>query len=68
MLNTSFGLILVAIVPIILDIKCQDVFDSFLSEYGVSGNLSLSVIFYFFILFVGAMRLYHHLVFLLRER
>lgn len=55
MFNTSFGLILAVIVPIILGIKGQDVFDSFLSGYGVSGNLSLSVIFYFFILFVGAM-------------
>ena len=55
MFNTSFGLILAVIVPIILGIKGQDVFDDFLMGYGVSSDLSLSVIFYFFILFVGAM-------------
>lgn len=55
MFNTSFGLILAVIVPIILGIKGQDVFDDFLAGYGVSSDLSLSVIFYFFILFVGAM-------------
>lgn len=55
MFNTSFGLILAVIVPIILGIKGQDVFDDFLAGCGVSSDLSLSVIFYFFILFVGAM-------------
>lgn len=55
MFNTSFGLILAIIVPIILSIKGQDVFDHFLAGYGVSEDLSISVIFYFFILFVGVM-------------
>ena len=55
MFNTSFGLILAVIVPIILGIKGQNVFDDFLAGYGISGDLSLSVIFYFFILFVGVM-------------
>ena len=68
MFNTSFGLLLCVVVTIILCFKGQGVFDMILADYGVKGELSLSIIFYFFILFVGAMRLYHHLVFLLRER
>lgn len=55
MFNISFGLILAVIVPIILGIKGQNVFEAFLTKYGVSSNLSLSVIFYFFILFVDSM-------------
>ena len=55
MLNTSFGLLLSVIVSIYLCFKGQDIFDMVLENYGVTSNLSLPVLFYFFILFVGFM-------------
>ncbi|MGM9881836.1 MAG: hypothetical protein ACI31S_03220 [Bacilli bacterium] len=55
MFNTSFGLLLSIVVTIILCFKGQNIFDNILSNYGISKNLSLPVLFYFFILFVGTM-------------
>ena len=55
MFNTSFGLLLSIIVSIYLCIKGPSIFDSILSSYGVSTGLSLPILFYFFILFVGSM-------------
>lgn len=55
MFNTSFGLLLCVVVTIILCFKGQGVFDMILADYGVKGELSLSIIFYFFILFVCSM-------------
>lgn len=54
MFNTSFGLLLSVILSIFLCIKGKSVFDAMLTSYGVSSDLSLAVLFYFFILFVGA--------------
>lgn len=55
MFNTSFGLILSIIISILLCFKDENIFNEILSNYGVSEYISLPVIFYFFILFVGAM-------------
>lgn len=55
MFNTSFGLLLCAIASIFLCIKGPSMFNDILSESGINTDLSLPVIFYFFILFVGAM-------------
>ena len=55
MFNTSFGLLLSVIVSIYLCLKGQDIFDMVLANYGVESNLSLPVLFYYFILFVGFM-------------
>ena len=55
MFNTSFGLLLSVIVSIYLCIKGPSIFDKVLTSYGISTNLSLSLIFYFFTLFVGSM-------------
>ncbi len=53
--NTAFGLLLSVIVSIYLCIKGPSIFDSILSSYGVSTGLSLPILFYFYILFVGSM-------------
>lgn len=55
MFNTSFGLLLSVIVSVGFVFKGQSVFDSILSTYGIESDISLAVVFYFFILFVGAM-------------
>lgn len=55
MFNTSFGLLLSVIVSLYLCFKGRDIFDMVLANYGVSSHLSLPVLFYFFILFVGSM-------------
>lgn len=55
MFNTSFGLLLSVVVSIFLVLKGQSIFDSVLANYGISSNISLPVLFYFFILFVGSM-------------
>lgn len=55
MFNTSFGLLLSVIVSIFLVLKGQSIFDSFLASYGISSDISLPILFYFFILFVGSM-------------
>lgn len=55
MFNTSFGLLLSVVVSIFLVIKGQSIFDTILSNYGITSDLSLPVLFYFFILFVGTM-------------
>ena len=55
MFNTSFGLLLSVIVSIYLCWKGQNIFDKVLASYGISSNLSLPILFYFFILFVGSM-------------
>lgn len=55
MFNTSFGLLLSVIVSIGLWIKGESVFNSILSNLGVESSLSIPLIFYFFILFVGSM-------------
>ena len=55
MFNTSFGLLLSVVVSIFLCIKGPSIFDSILASYNMPNNLSISVIFYFFILFVGSM-------------
>lgn len=55
MFNTSFGLLLSVIVSLYLCFKGRDIFDMVLANYGVSSDLSLPVLFYFFILFVGSM-------------
>ena len=55
MFNTSFGLLLSVIVSIYLFFKGKGIFDMILANYGVNSNLSLPVLFYFFILFVGLM-------------
>lgn len=54
MFNTSFGLLMGIIVSIVLCFKGPHVFDDILSSYGIK-DLSLSILFYFFILFVGSM-------------
>ena len=55
MFNTSFGLLLCIIISIYLCFKGQKIFDMILASYGFNSNVSLPVLFYFFILFVGAM-------------
>lgn len=55
MFNTSFGLLLSVVVSIFLVFKGQSIFDSILDEYGISSDISLPILFYFFILFVGSM-------------
>lgn len=55
MFNTSFGLLLSVILSIYLCFKGQVVFDELLSQYEIQSNLSLPILFYFFILFVGSM-------------
>ena len=55
MFNTSFGLLLSLIVVIGLCLKGEHAFDEILAGYGVSSNLSISIIFYFFIVFIGSM-------------
>lgn len=55
MFNTSFGLLLSVVVSIALCIKGETVFNSILSNLGMNTILSLPLIFYFFILFVGSM-------------
>lgn len=55
MFNTSFGLLLSLVVSIYLCIKGPSIFDKVLTSYGISTDISLPLIFYFFILFVGAM-------------
>lgn len=55
MFNTSFGLLLSVIISIYLCLKGSNVFDNILSNYEINSDLSLSVLFYFFILFVGSM-------------
>ena len=55
MFNTSFGLLLCIIMSIYLCFKGQKIFDMILASYGFNSNVSLPVLFYFFILFVGAM-------------
>lgn len=55
MFNTSFGLLLSVIVSIYLCFKGQEIFDMILESYGVTSSLSLPVLFYYFILFVGMM-------------
>ncbi|MGN0383206.1 MAG: hypothetical protein ACI4DS_02970 [Eubacterium sp.] len=55
MFNTSFGLLLCVIVSVVLCFKGQSIFNEFLYDYGITKDLSLPVLFYFFILFVGSM-------------
>ena len=55
MFNTSFGLLLSVILSIYLCFKGQVVFDELLAQYEIQSSLSISVLFYFFILFVGSM-------------
>ncbi|MGN0973587.1 MAG: hypothetical protein ACI4OT_02465 [Bacilli bacterium] len=55
MFNTSLGLLLSVIVSIYLCFKGKGIFDMVLANYGVSSDLSLPVLFYFLILFVGSM-------------
>ena len=55
MFNTSFGLLLSVILSIYLCFKGQVVFEEILAQYEIQSSLSISVLFYFFILFVGSM-------------
>ena len=55
MFNTSFGLLLSVILSVYLCFKGPIVFDELLSQYEIQNSLSLPVLFYFFILFVGSM-------------
>lgn len=55
MFNTSFGLLLSVILSIYLCFKGANVFDDLLIKYGIQNSLSLPILFYFFILFVGSM-------------
>ena len=55
MFNTSFGLILVVAISIILVIKGEDVFNYILQSYQINANISIYVCFYFLILFSTAM-------------
>lgn len=55
MFNTSFGLILVVAISIILVIKGKDVFNYILQSYQINTNISIYVCFYFLILFSTAM-------------
>lgn len=55
MFNTSFGLILIVLVTVLLCFKGQHTFDTILTNYGISTELSLSILFYFLILFAGSM-------------
>lgn len=55
MFNTSFGLLLSIIISIYLCFKSENVFNNLLENYGVSSQLSLPVLYYCFVLFVGFM-------------
>lgn len=55
MFNTSFGLLLSIVLAIYLCFRGQIVFEEILAQYEVQNTLSLPVLFYFFILFVGSM-------------
>lgn len=51
MFNTSFGLILLFIISILLCVKGKDVLSSIFNQYGISGNMSINLIFVVVILF-----------------
>ena len=55
MFNTSFGLLLSVIISIYLCWKGPIAFENILSNYGVTSEFSLPILFYLFILFVGSM-------------
>ncbi len=55
MFNTSFGLLLILVVTILICIKGRIVFEDILANYNVSTNISLSTLYYFLILFSTSM-------------
>ena len=55
MFNTSFGLLLILVISIILVFKSQIVFDMLLNSYGVSKDISISLVYYFLIFFATSM-------------
>lgn len=48
--NTSFGLIMMIVITIILGIKGQDTLKILLSGYGVENNLSIEILYYYIIM------------------
>ena len=55
MFNTAFGLILILIMTILIVFKGNAIFDDILASYNIETNLSLPILFYFLVLFSGAM-------------
>lgn len=55
MFNTAFGLILILILTILIVFKGNAIFDDILASYNIETNLSLPILFYFLVLFSGAM-------------
>lgn len=51
MFNTSFGLILLLIASILLCVKGKDILSSIFSQYGISGNMSINLVFIVVLLF-----------------
>lgn len=55
MFNTAFSLLLAVIISVVLCFKGEDIFAQMLSNYNIeTGGITLNVIFYIFIIFVGA--------------
>ena len=50
--NTSFGMIVILVLTIAIAIKGSSIFDLILKDYGYNGGLSISVLYYFAIMFV----------------
>ena len=55
MFNSSFGLILMVIISILLCIKGSSIFDYILSVYGIKTDLNISILFYFLVFFTCMM-------------
>lgn len=51
MFNTSFGLILLAIISVLLCVKGKDILSSVFSQYGIRGSMSINLVFVVVILF-----------------
>lgn len=51
MFNTSFGLILLLIASILLCVKGKDILSSIFSQYGITGNMSINLVFIVVLLF-----------------
>lgn len=53
MFNSGIGLLIILIISILLCFKGEDVFNKILAMYEIKSNLSLPVLYYFLVLFVG---------------
>ena len=51
MFNSSFGLILLVIASVLLSIKGKDILSGIFKQYGISGNMSINLIFVIVMLF-----------------